>query len=163
MKDIAVEKVVYVDESGMNDNDFYPYAYSAKDERYFSYEPSHYKKRLSMIAGLCDKAIQAAFILEGHCHTQAFELYVEKILCPTLRPGLVVVIDNATFHKSLRVRELIEGVGCQRVYLPAYSPDLNPIEHYWHKLKTKIRKRLRDTSDSLLDAMKIVLKEVAIC
>jgi transposase len=56
---------------------------------------------------------------------------LEKILCPELRPGQVVIMDNASFHKSPRIRKIIENVGCQLLYLPPYSPDLNPIEHYW--------------------------------
>ena len=76
---------------------------------------------------------------------------------------MTVVIDNASFHKSMKVKKLIEGAGCQLIFLPPYSPDLNPIEHYWHKLKTVIRKKMRDAKTALYEAMESALKEMSIC
>ena len=145
----------------MNDNDFYAYAYSAVGQRYYEAQPGHYKKRISMIGGLCGKQFQAPFMFEGHCNTTVFEMYVEKILVPSLSKGMVVIIDNASFHRSARIIDLIEKAGCQLIYLPPYSPDLNPIEHYWHKLKTTIRKMMRDTNALLEDAMALALKNSA--
>jgi transposase len=82
---------------------------------------------------------------------------------PTLTAGMIVIIDNASFHKSSRIRNLIEQAGCLLIYLPPYSPDLNPIEHYWYKLKTMIRKMMRNAKITLFDAMDKVLKEISIC
>ncbi|MDR1890856.1 MAG: transposase [Puniceicoccales bacterium] len=65
-------------------------------------------------------------------------MWLEKVLCQELRPGQVVIMDNTAFHKSPRIRETIENVSCQLLYLPPYSPDLNPIEHYWAWLKNKL-------------------------
>jgi transposase len=90
-------------------------------------------------------------------------LYIEKILAPELQPGMVVVIDNASFHKSLKVKNLIEGAGAKLIYLPPYSPALNPIEHYWHKIKTSIRKIMRGAKILLDEAMGNVLKELSTC
>lgn len=157
IKTIDASKIVYIDESGMNDNDFYPYAYSKVGNRHYASHPGHYKKRISMIGGLCVDSFQAPFMFEGHCNTSIFEMYVEKVLCPTLTPGLTVIIDNASFHKSKKIKNLIENSMCQLIYLPPYSPDLNPIEHYWHKIKTAIRKIMRDTKDILENAMQNVL------
>ena len=142
----------------MNDNDFYAYAYSAEGKRYYESHPGHYKKRISMIGGLCGKQFQSAFMFEGHCNTVVFELYIEKVLVPDLKVGMVVVIDNASFHKSARIKKLIEDAQCQLIYLPPYSPDFNPIEHYWYKLKTMIRKYMRDTRLALENAMETILK-----
>ena len=160
---IAPKDRVYIDESGMNDNDFYPYAYAKRGERYDEAHPGHYTKRLSMIGGWSNKAFQAPFVFQGHCNTATFELYIERILVPTLRPGQCVIMDNASFHKSARTKDLIEAAGCQLHFLPPYSPDLNPIEHDWHKIKTRIRKIRRDSKDSLEKAMIHALKKSSIC
>jgi hypothetical protein len=69
------------------------------------------------------------FYFDDYTNTDNFCIWLEKILCPELRPGQVVIMDNASFHKSPRIRKIIENVGCQLLYLPPYSPDLNPIEH----------------------------------
>lgn len=153
---------MYIDESGMNDNDFYPYVYNPKGSRYYEAHPGHYTNRLSMIGALCEQQFQAPFMFSGHCNTAMFEAYIEQVLVPTLTPGIVVVMDNASFHKSERIRKLIESAECQLLYLPPYSPDLNPIEHYWYKIKTSIRKLRRDTTILLEDAMCTVLKQLAI-
>ena len=102
-------------------------------------------------------------MFQGHCNTTVFELYVEHVLVPKLEAGMVVVIDNASFHKSLRIKTLIENAGAKLVYLPPYSPDLNPIEHYWHKIKTAIRKLMRDTKIVLDEAMANILKDMSTC
>lgn len=76
---------------------------------------------------------------QGTCDTVLFNTWVQDFLVPTLRPGQVVVLDNATFHKSEKTRHLIEEAGCQLLFLPPYSPDLNPIEIFWANLKAKIK------------------------
>ena len=105
----------------------------------------------------------APFMFEGHCNTTVFELYVKHILAPTLEVGMVVVIDNASFHKSKKIRQLIEDVGAKLIFLPPYSPDLNPIEKWWHKIKTAIRKIMRDTNVVLEQAMGNILKNMSVC
>lgn len=147
----------------MNDNDFCAYAYSAIGKRYYEAHPGHYKKRISMIGGWCSKHFQSAFMFEGHCNTAVFEVYIEKVLVPDLKRGMVVVIDNASFHKFARIKQLIENSGCRLIYLPPNSPDLNPIEHYWHKIKTIIRKIMRDTKITLDNAMEMALKNESVC
>lgn len=147
----------------MNDNDFYPYAYSAIGSRHYEAHPGHYKKRISMIGGLCNQSFMAPFMFQGHCNTTMFELYIEQILLPKLKIGMVVVIDNASFHKSSKIKTLIESAGATLIYLPPYSPDLNPIEHYWHKIKTAIRKMMRDTKKLLDESMENILNEASTC
>lgn len=109
---------MYVDESGMNDNDFCPYAYSAIGTRHDEAHSGHYTKRISMIGGLCNKSFMAPFMFEGHCNTTVFELYVEQVLVPNLKMGMIVVIDNASFHQSTRINNFIVSVGALLIYLP---------------------------------------------
>ena len=146
----------------MKDNDFYPYAYSAIGKRYDEAHPGHYKKRISRIGGLCHQPFMAPFMFQGHCNTEVFEQYLENILIPQLTKGKIVVIDNASFHKSAKIKNLMQAAGIKLMYLPPYSPDLNPIEHYWHKIKNSIRKLMRH-SKLLENAMEMTLKEMSIC
>jgi putative transposase len=112
-----------------------------------------------MIAGLCDKEVIAPVIFEGTCDTEVFLSYVEQILIKELKKGQMVVMDNINFHKNPKVKELIESVGCKILFLPTYSPDLNPIEHYWFKVKHQIRKvayQFRDFSDAVYSILQKV-------
>ena len=97
---------------------------------------------------------------QGSCNRTVFETWLETCLIPTLKPGQIVIADNATFHKGGRIFQLIEAAGCQLKYLPPYSPDLNKIERYWSWLKSRIRKQLIQF-DSLRDAMEAVLSTAA--
>ena len=89
-----------------------------------------------------------------------FEAYVERVLCPTLEPGEIVAMDNLSAHKRPRIRELIEAAGCELWYLPAYSPDLNPIEEAFSKLKAHLRRAAARTREALLDAIATALARV---
>ena len=91
--------------------------------------------------------------LEGAADTLAFEAFVEQVLSPTLQPGQIVVLDNLSIHKSGKARELIEECGCQLWFLPTYSPDLNPMEQAWSKLKTYLRRVAARTKDTLQEAI----------
>ncbi len=96
---------------------------------------------------MCQDQIIAPVVFEGSCNKAFFVSYVETMLIKELKAGQVVVMDNINFHKTARVKALIESVGCKILYLPTYSPDLNPIEHYWFKMKHQIRKVASDFKD----------------
>lgn len=91
--------------------------------------------------------------------TELFNAWVEQFLAPQLRPGQVVVMDNASFHKSAKTRELIEAVGCRVLFLPPYSPDLNPIEQFWANMKRWIKTRIPNF-DKFYDAIVAFFKSI---
>jgi transposase len=91
--------------------------------------------------------------VEGSTTKVVFEAYLQRLLAPSLRPGQVVVMDNLSSHKGPRVRELIEGRSCELMYLPPYSPDLNPIEEAFSKIKGLLRKAEARSRDALVEAM----------
>ena len=118
-------------------------------------------KRINAIAASTIEGIQAPFLYEGSCNGDLFIQYVETVLCPILKPGQVVIMDNASFHKSQKVKELIESKHCRLIYLPPYSPEYNPIEHYWAILKKaikKIRKKIVDVWESVSLAIELTQK-----
>lgn len=98
--------------------------------------------------------------VEGATTKAVFEAYVDRVLAPALSPGQIVVMDNLSSHKGSRIRELIEARGCELRYLPPYSPDLNPIEEAFAKLKALLRKAGARTREALLEAMGRALEAV---
>src|SRR3712207_6234962 len=98
--------------------------------------------------------------VEGTTTSVVFETYVEEVLAPTLHSGQVVVMDNLTAHRGERVRELIEGRGCELLYLPSYSPDLDPIEEAFSKIKRLMRKAEARTREALVEAIGSALSAV---
>jgi transposase len=93
-----------------------------------------------LIGGYCERKLIAPMLFEGACTSQVFNPWLEHMLIPQLIPGSVIVLDNASFHKSEQTRHLAEHCGCQLLYLPPCSPDLNPIEKLWANLKGRWRK-----------------------
>ena len=97
------------------------------------------RERITIIAGLLNKRIIAPFRIKGYTNTETFNTWVRENLIPELKPNNIVIMDNASFHKSQHTRELIESKGCTLLYLPPYSPDLNPIEKIWGSMKKVYR------------------------
>ena len=140
MADIAkykAEDLVYVDESGIDNYLHYSWGYGRRGQKVYGEISGKRYSRESFIAGKNGKAIIAPMCFKGTCNTELFNGWIEQVLLPELKPGQIV--DNATFHKSSKSKELIESVGCKLLFLPPYSPDLNPIEKFWANLKTKIK------------------------
>lgn len=96
-----------------------------------------------MIAGWCHHQVVAPMTFKGYCDTTLVETWVEQLLVAQLKPGQVVVMDNASFHKASAIRDHIEQAGCILLFLPPYSPDLNKIEKFWARLKHYLRKTLK--------------------
>jgi transposase len=106
-----------------------------------------------MLSSITLEGMGTSLAVEGATNREVFETYVEQILAPTLRRGQVVVMDNLTAHKGDRVKELIEERGCKLIYLPPYSPDFNPIEEAFAKIKALVRKAEARTREALVEAI----------
>jgi transposase len=111
--------------------------------------PHGHWKTTTFMAGLTTRGMIAPFVLDGPINRSAFETYVERVLLPELRQGDIVVMDNLSSHKGPKVREMIEAAGANLLFLPPYSPDFNPIENAFAKLKALLRKAAERTVDGL--------------
>ena len=156
---IAPEDLVYIDETGIDDNIVVQFGWSEKGERSFAEQSGFKTERLSIIAGYVygSKELIAPFEFKGYTDTALFNGWFENILCPQLRPGQIVILDNASFHKSPELFEIIEYTGCHLVFLPPYSPDLNPIEKVWANFKRNLRKIIKKCGsfrDAITQAMR---------
>lgn len=143
----------------MDDNEVCAYGWSPKGERLYAEKYAERNKRLSIVGALNQNKITASFIFEGYCNTQVIETYIEQVLVPTLIPGQIVIMDNASFHKSKKIRSLIEGAGCELLYLPTYSPDLNPIENAWSPIKNNIRRLLPQHENNICEVACLTLQQ----
>lgn len=154
------EEIVYIDEAGMDNRENYSYGWNERGQRFYDLKSGRRQGRINMIAGFCNGQLLAPFTVEGSCNRTVFKTWLETCLIPTLKPGQILIVDNATFHKGGNIIQLIEAAGCQLKYLPPYSPDLNKIEHCWSWLKSRSRKQLIQC-DCLRDAMEAVLRTAA--
>lgn len=133
--------------------------WAPRGERCHAQKKAERKTRYNITAALNLNKLFAPFLFEGYSNKVVYETYVRRVLVPSLRPGMVVVIDNASFHKSKTVIELIETAGCRIIFLPPYSPDYNPIEHHWTAVKNAIRKAA-EGAKSFYDAAVQALSEI---
>jgi transposase len=129
------------------------YGWSERGKRVIDYVPHGHWKTTTFLAALRHDGMTAPMTLDGAINGEYFLAYVEQVLVPTLRVGDVVVMDNLSSHKVAGVREAIESVGAKVLYLPPYSPDLNPIENAFAKLKTLVRKAKLRTVEELWDKL----------
>lgn len=128
-----------MDESGIDSYFHRSYGWAPSRERVYGEISGKRFARESFIAARCGSTVFAPLCFQGTCNTLLFNAWIEHFLVPQLKPGQLVILDNATFHKSQIAKKLIEKVGCKILFLPPYSPDLNPIEKFWSWFKTKVR------------------------
>jgi transposase len=147
------KRLVFVDEMGTNTSLSALRAWSRRGQRAFCSVPRNRGPNTTLLSSMTMEGMGPSLAVEGATTSAVFEAYVEWGLSPTLCPGQVVVMDNLTAHKGERVRELIEGRGCELLYLPPYSPDLNPIEEAFSKIKAFIRKAEARSRGALIEAM----------
>jgi transposase len=157
---IGTSRLVFVDECGTNISLRPLYAWSRKGERAPCKAPRNWGKNVTLLSSMTLSGMGASIAVEGATTGALFEAYVEEALAPSLHPGQVVVMDNLTAHKGERVRELIEKRGCEVIYLPPYSPDFNPIEQAFSKLKGMLRGAEARTREALIEAMGRALSAV---
>jgi transposase len=150
---IDPERLVFVDEMGTHTSLAPLHAYAPVGERAYFEVPRNRGTNTTLLASLHAQGMGPSLAVEGATTSRVFETYLERLLAPALRPGQVVVMDNLGAHRPKRVRELIEERGCELVYLPSYSPDLNPIEEALSKIKYILRKIGARTKDALIEAM----------
>ncbi|WP_422679954.1 IS630 family transposase [Chelatococcus albus] len=151
--DLDPERLVFIDETWASTNMARRHGWAPRGERLRVGVPHGPWKTTTFVAGLTLRGMIAPFVLDGPINRVAFETHVEKVLVPALRPGDIVVMDNLSSHKGARVRELIEAAGASLLYLPPYSPDFNPIENAFAKLKALLRKAAERTVDGLWTAI----------
>jgi transposase len=157
--DLDPEKLVFIDETWTTTNMARKNGRAFKGERLRAGVPHGHWKTTTFVAGLRLTGMTAPMVLDGPINSQWFQAYVDQVLVPTLSPGDIVVMDNLGSHKRAGVRKAIEAVGATLLYLPPYSPDFNPIENAFSKLKALLRKAAERTVEGLWSRIGELLKE----
>lgn len=155
---LDANKLVFIDETGTNTKMVRVRGRCRRGHRLVGKAPWGHWKTTTFVAGLRRNEISAPCVLDGPMNGHAFLTYVEKVLVPVLKPGDIVVMDNLAAHKVEGIRQLIEAASAQLVYLPPYSPDLNPIEMAFAKLKALLRRAAARSRDALWDKIAEVLQ-----
>ena len=153
IKNIEPEKLVYIDESGIDMSICKDRGWGKRSEKLSGKKSGKYYQRTNIIAGYVNHQSIAPMVFNGSCNTKLFEAWVEKFLIRELKSGQVVIMDNAAFHKSQKTKDLIESVGCRLIFLPPYSPDLNPIEKFWANMKRWIKNKIHQF-DNLFEVLR---------
>jgi transposase len=151
--DLDPVRLVFIDETWASTNMARRRGRAKKGERLRAGIPHGHWKTTTFVAGLRLTGMVAPLVLDGPINREAFQAYVNQVLVPELMPGDIVVMDNLGSHKGPAVRDAIEAVGATLLYLPPYSPDFNPIENAFAKLKALLRKAAERTVDDLSDAI----------
>ena len=150
---IDLDRLIFLDESGVSTQMTRLYARSIGGARIHETTPDGRWKILTILGAISTRGMIATMTIEAATDREIFLAYLDEVLCPNLRPGDVVVMDNLSSHKVTGVRERIEAAGAQLLYLPPYSPDLNPIEKAWAKLKQLLRAAKARTKEALDQAI----------
>lgn len=153
MSRIDPQRLVFLDESGVTTEMTRRYGRAPRGERVGEGTPAGHWRTLTLLGAMTIRGVVAAMTIESPTDGDVFLAYVEQVLCPRLRPGQVVVMDNLTAHKVVGVRAQIEATGAELLYLPPYSPDFNPIEQTWSKVKQSLRSAKARTLDTLETAI----------
>jgi transposase len=165
IRTIAPERLIFLDESGVTTSMTRLRARCVGGRRIHEATPGGHWKIMTILGAMSLSGMIATMTIEEATDADIFLAYVEQVLCPALKPGDVVVMDNLSSHKVAGVRQYIESAGAELLYLPPYSPDLNPIEKAWAKLKQCLRSAKARTKEALeqaiTDALKLISPENA--
>ena len=160
-KRLDPRRLVFIDETWASTNMTPRDGRCPKGERLIAHAPFGHWKTTTFLAALRHDRLTAPCVFDGPINGDKFRAYVEQILVPTLEPGDLVIMDNLASHKVAGVREAIEGAGAERRFLPPYSPDMDPIEPVFAKVKNTLRKMARRTVDGLWNAVGVAIKDVS--
>jgi transposase len=151
--DLEPDRLVFIDETWAKTNMARTHGRAPRGERLRAAIPHGHWQTTTFVAGLRISGMVAPMVLDGPINAELFQAYVEQVLIPDLRPGDIVVMDNLGSHKGAGVRAAIEAAGAELLYLPPYSPDFNPIEKAFSKLKAMLRKAAARTVGALWAAI----------
>jgi len=157
---IEPERLVFLDESGATTEMTRRYGRAPRGERVPEATPAGHWSTLTLLGALSSQGVLASMTVESATDGDVFLAYLDQVLCPCLHPGQVVVMDNLAAHKVQGVRERIEAVGAELLYLPPYSPDFNPIEQCWAKVKQSLRSAKARTVEVLEAAVAQALASI---
>ena len=160
-KTVDPSKLVFLDESGVNTAMTRLYGRAPKNERVVDTIPDVRFHRTTILSSVRTDGTIVPCVFEGALNGELFKKYIEKFLVPTLRPGDIVVMDNLSSHKVSGIIDAIESVGAQVCFLPPYSPDFNPIELMWSKMKAILRKLKIRAKELLDDAIAFALDSIS--
>ena len=155
------ERLVFVDESGVTTEMTRRYGRAPRGERVREATPAGHWSTLTLLGAMTRRGLLATMTVESPTDGDVFLAYLEQVLCPRLQPGQVVVMDNLSAHKVAGVRERIEATGAELRYLPAYSPDFNPIEPCWGKIKQGLRAMKARTLEHLEEAVTQAIRSIS--
>jgi transposase len=157
---VEAQRLIFVDECGAHTSLAPIYGYAPRGHRLYLSAPRSRGKNTTLLSSMTTDGMGPSLTVEGATTARVFETYVEKVLLPSLEPGQIVVMDTLSAHRPKRIRDLIEQRGCELVYLPSYSPDFNPIEEAFAKIKDLLRKARARTKEALVEAIGAALSAV---
>ena len=149
---IDPKTIVYIDESGIDTTDVKDRGWGKKNEPLVGKKSGNCHKRINIVAGYVNGQCIAPMTFKSSCDSVLFSSWVKQCLCKTLTPGQTIILDNASFHTSSEIVKLANDFHCTVIFLPPYSPDLNPIEKFWARMKLWLRNHL-SSFDSFSDAL----------
>lgn len=158
--EIDLDNLIFIDESGTKLGETSDYAYAQSGQRVSSAEPKNKGNNISIISAIGLSGVIAAMFCSCTFDSRAFECFIERHLLPSLRPGHILILDNVSFHKSNAIKESLNRLGVRIVFLPPYSPELNPIENMWSKIKSYLRSKMIKTIKDFQFHLKTALESV---
>jgi transposase len=156
-----IEKLIFIDETWTSTNMTRGYGRADKGKRCIGSAPYGHWQTTTFVGALRHRHMSAPMVIDGAMDGDVFLAYVETFLCPTLSPGDIVILDNLASHKVEGVAEAIAAAGAAVLYLPPYSPDLNPIEKFFSKLKALLRKAAKRSVETLWEEVGQLLNSIS--